>query len=108
MTTDDCPDDVDTSTGYLVALRWNGALEVFGQPSDGTGMVSLGVTATSAIVTPVLSAALTRRGRRHLASGERPAERAEARTPIRPADRAGRHARCGRGVRCHLPVRSTA
>ena len=59
VTTDDCPDDVDTSTGYLVALRWNGALEVFGQPSDGTGMVSLGVTATSAIVTPVLSAALT-------------------------------------------------
>jgi glycerophosphoryl diester phosphodiesterase len=59
VTTDDCPDDVDTSTGYLVALRWNGALEVFGQPSDGTGMVSLGVTTTSAIVTPVLSGALT-------------------------------------------------
>ena len=34
VATDDCPDDVDTSTGYLVALRWNGTLEVFGQPSD--------------------------------------------------------------------------
>jgi glycerophosphoryl diester phosphodiesterase len=59
VTTDDCPDDVDTSTGYLVALRWNGALEVFGQPSGGTGMVGFGVTTTSAIVTPVLSGALT-------------------------------------------------
>jgi glycerophosphoryl diester phosphodiesterase len=59
VTTDDCPDDVHTSTGYLVALRWNGALEVFGQPSDGTGMVGLGVTTTSAIVNPVLSGALT-------------------------------------------------
>ena len=59
VTTDDCPDDVDTSTGYLVALRWNGALEVFGQPSDGTGMVRLGATTTSPIGTPVLSGALS-------------------------------------------------
>jgi glycerophosphoryl diester phosphodiesterase len=59
VTTDDCPDDIDTSTGYLVALRWNGTLEVFGQPSDSTGMASLGVTTTSSIVTPVLSGALT-------------------------------------------------
>ena len=58
VTTDDCPDDVDTSTGYLVALRWDGTLEVFGQPSDGAGMINLGVTTTSAIVTPVLSGAL--------------------------------------------------
>ena len=29
VTTDDCPDDVDTSTGYLVALRWDGVLAVF-------------------------------------------------------------------------------
>jgi hypothetical protein len=58
VTTDECPDDVETSTGYLVALRWNGTLEVFGQPSDSTGMVSMGVTATSKIVTPVLSGML--------------------------------------------------
>lgn len=58
VATDECPDDVDTSTGYLVALRWNGRLEVFGQPSDSTGMVSMGVTTTSAIVTPVLSGGL--------------------------------------------------
>jgi hypothetical protein len=59
VTTDDCPDDVDTSTGYLVTLRWNGALEVFGQPPDSTGMIRLGATATTPIGTPVLSAALT-------------------------------------------------
>ena len=58
VTTDDCPDDVDPSTGYLVAQRWNGTLEVFGQPSDRTCMASLGVTATSPISTPVLAAAL--------------------------------------------------
>jgi glycerophosphoryl diester phosphodiesterase len=58
VTTDDCPDDVDTSTGYLAALRWDGTLEVFRQRADSTGMVSLGVTATSAVVTPVLSDAL--------------------------------------------------
>jgi glycerophosphoryl diester phosphodiesterase len=58
VTTDDCPDDTDTSTGYLVALRWNGMLEVFGQPSDGTGMADLGVMTTSPIGTPVLSCAL--------------------------------------------------
>ena len=58
VTTDDCPDDVDPSAGYLAALRWSGALEVFGQPSDSAGMVSLGVTRTSAIVSLVLSAAL--------------------------------------------------
>jgi glycerophosphoryl diester phosphodiesterase len=58
VTTDDCPDDVDTATGYLVALRWNGTLEVFGQPSDRSGMTSLGVTTTSPIGTPVLSRAL--------------------------------------------------
>ena len=59
VTTDDCPDDADTSTGYLVALRWNGELAVFGQPPDGTGMAALGATATSPIGTPVLSGALT-------------------------------------------------
>jgi hypothetical protein len=57
--TDDCPDDVDTSTGYLVALRWNGTLEVFGQPPDGTGMVRMGGTTTSPIGTAALSGALT-------------------------------------------------
>ena len=100
VTTDDCPDDVDTSTGYLVALRWDGTLEVFGQPSDSTGMVSLGVTATSPIVTPVLSGALTAGVARHLPSGHRPADRGAARTPIHPSDRAGRHAapRPRRGV----------
>jgi glycerophosphoryl diester phosphodiesterase len=59
VTTDDCPDDGDTSTGYLVALRWNGALEVFRQPDERTGMVSVGITSTSPIATPVLSGALT-------------------------------------------------
>lgn len=58
VTTDDCPDDADTSTGYLVALRCNGTLEVFGQPLDGSGMVSLGAAATSPIVVPVLSGPL--------------------------------------------------
>ena len=99
VTTDDCPDDVDTSTGYLVALRWDGTLEVFGQPSDGTGMVSLGVTTTSPIVTPVLSGALTA----GVAVTSLPVralpDRGAARTPIRPSDRAGRHRsprpRCG-------------
>ena len=65
VTTDDCPDDVDTSTGYLVSLRWDGVLAVFGQPSDGTGMAPLGATATSPIGTPVLSGALTARSRGH-------------------------------------------
>jgi hypothetical protein len=60
VVTDDCPDDTDTSTGYLVAMRWNGALQVFGQPSAGAGMVSMGTTTTSPIVTPVLSAELAR------------------------------------------------
>lgn len=59
VATDDCPDDTDTSTGYLVAMRWNGTLQVFGQPDDRTGMVSRGTTTTSAIVTPVLSGALS-------------------------------------------------
>jgi hypothetical protein len=59
VTTDNCPDDVDTSTGCLAALRWNGVLEVFAQPPDGTGMTSLGATATSPIETPVLTGALT-------------------------------------------------
>jgi glycerophosphoryl diester phosphodiesterase len=45
VTSDDCPDDTDPATGYLVALRWDGALEVFAQP----GRVCLGTTATSAI-----------------------------------------------------------
>ncbi|GAB4079186.1 hypothetical protein GCU67_14080 [Modestobacter muralis] len=57
-TTDECPDDVDTSTGHLVTLRWNGELDVFGQPARGAGMRELGSTSTSAIVTPVLAAAL--------------------------------------------------
>jgi glycerophosphoryl diester phosphodiesterase len=56
--TDECPDDVDTPTGYLVALRWTGELDVFGQPAAGGGMVRMGSIPTSAIVTPVLSAAL--------------------------------------------------
>jgi hypothetical protein len=58
-TTDACPDDADTSTGYLVALRWNGTLEVFRQPPDGSGMVSMGATRTSPIATPVLSEELS-------------------------------------------------
>jgi glycerophosphoryl diester phosphodiesterase len=62
VTTDDCPDDVDTSTGYLVALSWNGTLEVLGQRPDGTGMAGMGVTPTSPIVTPVLSGALAAGG----------------------------------------------
>jgi hypothetical protein len=57
--TDECPDDVDPSTGYLVALRWDGRLTVFRQPSDRTGMVGMGGTTTSPIGTPVLSRALT-------------------------------------------------
>jgi glycerophosphoryl diester phosphodiesterase len=77
VTTDDCPDDVDTSTGYLVALRWDGTLAVFGQPPDGSGMVGLGVTTTTAIVTPVLSAALT-------------AGVAVAAVPVRPLSSAAR------------------
>jgi glycerophosphoryl diester phosphodiesterase len=59
VTTDDCPDDVDTSTGYLVSLRWDGVLAAFGQPPDGSGMTPLGATTTSPIGTPVLSGALT-------------------------------------------------
>jgi hypothetical protein len=55
VTTDDCPDDVDPSTGYLVALGWDGTLEVRGQPADGTGMVGLGATTTSPIRSPVLA-----------------------------------------------------
>jgi glycerophosphoryl diester phosphodiesterase len=58
VTTDDCPDREDTATGYLAALRWNGTLELLGQPAGRTGMVSHDATATSPIVTPVLSAAL--------------------------------------------------
>jgi glycerophosphoryl diester phosphodiesterase len=58
VATDECPDDVDTSSGYLVALRWNGTLEVFGQPADGTGMAAAGRTATSPIMTPVLTGPL--------------------------------------------------
>jgi hypothetical protein len=58
VTTDECPDDVDTTTGYLLALRWSGELDVFGQPPAGTGMICMGSTPTSAIVTPVLSTAL--------------------------------------------------
>ena len=58
VVTDECPDDTDTATGYLAALRWNGALELFRQPSDGSGMVSMGSTTTSAIVRPVLSGTL--------------------------------------------------
>jgi hypothetical protein len=56
--TDECPDDDDPATGYLVALRRTGALEVSGRPGDGGRMVAMGTTATSPIVTPVLSAAL--------------------------------------------------
>jgi hypothetical protein len=59
VTTDDCPDDVDPSTGYLVALRWNGTLEVFRQPSEGAGMVSMGATTTSPIGSPSLAGPLT-------------------------------------------------
>jgi glycerophosphoryl diester phosphodiesterase len=58
VVTDECPDDVDTTTGYLLALRWAGELDVFRQPAAGTGMVGMGSTPTSAIVTPVLSTAL--------------------------------------------------
>jgi glycerophosphoryl diester phosphodiesterase len=58
VATDDCPDDVDTATGYLAALRWNGTLEVFAQPTGRTGMVSSGTALTSPIVTPALSRAL--------------------------------------------------
>jgi glycerophosphoryl diester phosphodiesterase len=58
VTTDDCPDDADTATGYLVALRWDGTLELFAQAADGSGMASRGATATSAIVSPVLAGAL--------------------------------------------------
>jgi hypothetical protein len=58
VATDDCPDDVDTATGYLAALRWNGELEVSRQPPDGSGMASLGSTVTPAVVPPVLSGAL--------------------------------------------------
>jgi hypothetical protein len=58
VATDDCPDDVDPSTGYLAALRWNGTLELFAQPAGRTGMVSRASTPTSPIVAPVLSAAL--------------------------------------------------
>jgi glycerophosphoryl diester phosphodiesterase len=56
VTSDDCPDDTDPASGYLVALRWNGTLEVFAR--TGTGVVSLGRTTTSPIVRPVLSADL--------------------------------------------------
>jgi glycerophosphoryl diester phosphodiesterase len=59
VTTDECPDDVDPSTGYLVALQWDGRLTVFRQPSDGAGMVGLGGTTTSPIGRPVLSRALS-------------------------------------------------
>ena len=58
VTTDECPDDTDPATGYLVALRWNGLLEVFARPADGAAMVSLGCLPTSPAVLPVLSAGL--------------------------------------------------
>ena len=58
VTTDDCPDDQDTATGYLLALRWNGELELFSQPPDRTGMISACTTATSPIAVPRLSAPL--------------------------------------------------
>jgi glycerophosphoryl diester phosphodiesterase len=51
--TDDCPDETDPRTGYLVALRWNGVLEVFARPADGGDMVSLGSTTTSPIAGPL-------------------------------------------------------
>ena len=95
--TDDCPDDVDTSTGYLVALRWNGALEVFGQPADRTGMIRLGGTTTSSIGTPRAGGSADRRSRRHLPPGGRPAGPAAGRARVRPSDGAGRHA--GRRLR---------
>jgi hypothetical protein len=57
VTTDDCPHDTDTSTGYLAALRWDGTLDVFGQPAARTGMVRLGSAAGSPIVVPVLAEA---------------------------------------------------
>lgn len=55
VATDECPDDVDPSTGYLVALRRNGTLEVLGQPAEAAGMVALGSTTTSELVAPVLT-----------------------------------------------------
>lgn len=58
VATDDCPDETDPATGYLVALRWSGTLEAFARPADGGAMVSLGGTATSPVVRPVLSADL--------------------------------------------------
>lgn len=58
VTTDDCPDDADPATGYLVALRWNGELAVFARPASGAGMVALGGTTTSPVVRPVLLAHL--------------------------------------------------
>jgi hypothetical protein len=58
VATDDCPDDVDPSTGYLAALRWNGTLELFAQPAGRTGMVRRSAAPTSPIGTPVLSEAL--------------------------------------------------
>jgi glycerophosphoryl diester phosphodiesterase len=45
--TDDCPDDTDPSTGYLVALAWNGSLTVSKRTAEG--MAGLGTTPTSPI-----------------------------------------------------------
>lgn len=60
VTTDECPEDADPSTGYLAALRWNGTLELFAQRAAGTGMVSVSTATTSPLGTPVLAAALDR------------------------------------------------
>jgi glycerophosphoryl diester phosphodiesterase len=56
--TDECPDQADTPTGCLAAVRWDGGLDVYAQPVSGAGMVRMGSTVTSAILTPVLSTAL--------------------------------------------------
>jgi hypothetical protein len=56
--TDVCPDDDDPRTGYLVSQRWDGGIQAYAQPPDGTGPVSLGTLAGSAIVTPELSSAV--------------------------------------------------
>ena len=48
--TDECPDRTDPPTGYRVALRWNGELEV--SVRTAAGMRTLGVTTTSPIAGP--------------------------------------------------------
>jgi glycerophosphoryl diester phosphodiesterase len=57
-TTDDCPDDRDPTTGYRVALRWDGELVLAAQPAGRTGMVELTRCATSPLATPVLAGPL--------------------------------------------------